>query len=80
MKNKKVDKVSLLVQAVLFMGVLYSYILTLFMKEFYILLIIVLGLTMFSMAYNNATIYKKRGMTSCYTIVGILCLLAGLIG
>ena len=78
MKNKTINKVGLLVQAVLLVGVIYSYILTLFMQEFKVLLVTVLGLTLFSMAYNNATIYGKKGMTVCYTVVGIICLIRGL--
>ena len=30
---------------------------------------ILIGLTLFSMAYNNATIYGKKVMTFCYTVV-----------
>lgn len=80
MKNKTINQLGLLVQAVLLMGVIYSYILTLFMKEFQVLLVTVLGLTLISMAYNNATIFRKKFMTVIYSLAGIACFVIGLIG
>jgi hypothetical protein len=73
--NKRVDNLGLLVQTVLLVSLIYAFILTLFMSEFKVLLNIVLALTLFIMAYNNQTIYKKTGMTICYSIGGIICLL-----
>lgn len=75
MKNKTINQVGILIQAVLLVSLLYSLILTLFIKEFQVLLNITLGLTLCSMAYNNATIYKKRGMTVSYLVVGIISIL-----
>lgn len=78
MQNKTINQLGLLIQAVLLVGVIYTYILTLFMKEFQVVLVTVLGLTLFSMAYNNATIFGKKGMTLCYSVVGIICLVIGI--
>lgn len=79
MKNKSINEVGILVQALFLVTLLYSLILTLFISEFEVLFNITLGLTLFSMAYNNQKVYKKRGMTICYVIVGIISMIMGLI-
>lgn len=79
MKNKSINEVGILVQAVLLVALLYSFILVLFIDEFRVLLNITMGLTLFSMAYNNQTIYKKKYMTICYAIFGVFSLIMGII-
>ena len=79
MKNKEINEVGILVQVVLVVMLLYSLILTLFENDFQILLNIKLGLTLFSMAYNNQKVYKQKGMTICYVVVGIISLIMAII-
>ena len=76
MKNKSINQVGILIQAILLVSLIYMFIMSLFLKEFVFVLTITLGLTLISMAYNNATIYKKKGMTIVYSVVGILSLLS----
>jgi hypothetical protein len=80
MKNKSINQLGILVQAVLVVSLLYMVIMTLFIREFQVPLIIILGLTLLCMAYNNATIYKKRGMTVAYVVVGVISLLSVMFG
>jgi len=79
MKTKNINELGLLIQAILLVTLLYSFILVLFMSEFKVLLNIIMGLTLFSMAYNNQVIYKKKYMTICYVIFGIFCFIMGII-
>ncbi len=78
MKSKNINQIGILVEAVLLISLLYMFIMSLFLKEFIFVLTIILGLTLISMAYNNATIYKKKGMTIVYSIVGVISLLSAL--
>lgn len=74
--KKQINEVGILVQAVLLVSLLYTFILTLFLKEFEFLFYLVMGLTLFSMAYNNYKIYHKKGMTVTYLVVGAVSILA----
>lgn len=76
MKNKSINQIGILIQAVLIISLLYMFIMSLFLKEFVLVLTITVGLTLISMAYNNATVYKKKGMTVVYSVVGIISLLS----
>ncbi len=80
MKNKTISHVGILIQAMLLISLLYMFIMSLFLNEFQVALTITLGLTLICMAYNNATIYKKRGMTVIYAVVGVISLLTVIFG
>lgn len=70
-KEYSSDEVGLLVQVVLtellIIFAIISMISNAFMPAFYA----IIAMTMFSMAYNNNKIYKKKYMTSVYVIVGL---------
>lgn len=81
MKTKIVDlkeysssDVGLLVQVVLtelmIIFAIVNLITDAFMPAFYA----IISLIMFTMAYNNAKVYKKKYMTSVYVIVGLFVL------
>lgn len=79
MKSKSINELGILVEAILIVTMIYSLVLTLFMNEFQVLLNITIGLTLFSMAYNNEKISKKRYMTVLYVIFGLTSLIMGII-
>jgi len=70
-KEYSSDEVGLLVQAVLTeLLIIFSVIIILsseFMPTFYS----IICMLMFTMAYNNKRVYKKKYMTSVYIIVGL---------
>ena len=71
LKEYSCDEVGLLVQVVLIELLLIfaviNIITNVFMPAFYA----ILAMLMFTMAYNNKKIYKRKNMTSVYIIVGI---------
>ena len=86
MKTKVVDlkeyssnEVGLLVQVVLIELLLIFAIINLltdvFMPAFYA----ILAMIMFTMAYNNVRIYKRKHMTKVYVIVGIFVTISTLV-
>ena len=71
LKEYKSDQVGLLVQAVLTELVLIFGIIIIMSDAFLPAFYAIISMTMFTMAYNNKTFYKKRYMTSVYTIIGL---------
>ena len=71
LKEYKSDQVGLLVQAVLTELVLIFGIIIIMSDAFLPAFYAIISMTMFTMAYNNKTLYKKRYMTSIYTIIGL---------
>jgi len=71
LKEYNCDEVGLLVQVVLIelllIFAIINMITNVFMPAFYA----ILAMLMFTMAYNNKKIYKRKYMTSVYMIVGI---------
>ena len=71
LKEYSCDEVGLLVQVVLIeLMIIFSVInliTNVFMPAFYA----ILAMLMFTMAYNNIKIYKRKNMTVIYLIVGI---------
>ena len=80
LKEYSNKEVGLLVQVVLIEILIIFGIISIFAKEFLDPLYVILGLIMFTMAYNNKKIFKKKYMTAIYIIVGIYVLLSALIG
>ena len=70
-KEYSSDEVGLLVQAVLTELLIIFSIITIMSKEFIPAFYSIIAMTMFTMAYNNKRIYKKKYMTSVYVIVGL---------
>lgn len=88
--NKKVQEVKnindykdigMIAQLVAMAGVLYFYVLNLFLKENLIasLVYFILCLLMFIMAFNNYTTYKRKYFTLIYLIIGFLSIFIGII-
>ena len=79
LKEYSCDDVGLLVQVVLIelliIFAVINMITTVFMPAFYA----ILSMLMFIMAYNNKKIYKRKYMTSVYTIVGIFVAITTLV-
>ena len=77
-KEYSSDEVGLLVQVVLIelliIFAVINLITNVFMPAFYA----ILAMIMFTMAYNNKKIYKKKNMTMVYNIVGIFVVLSTL--
>lgn len=79
LKEYSSDEVGLLVQAVLMEMLLIFGIINIitdvFMPAFYAIIVMI----MFTMAYNNKKVYKRKFMTGVYAIVGIFVLVATLL-
>ena len=71
LKEYKSDQISLLVQVVLTELVLIFGIIIIMSEAFLPAFYSIICMTMFTMAYNNSKIFKKRYMTSIYVIVGL---------
>lgn len=80
LKEYSNKEVGLLVQIVLMEELIIFAILSMIVKEFLDPLYIILGMIMFTMAYNNKRIYKRKYMTSVYIIVGLFVIISTLIG
>jgi len=70
-KEYKSDEVGLLVQVILTELVLIFGIIIILSDAFMPAFYSIISMTMFTMAYNNKTIFKKKYMTSIYVIVGL---------
>ena len=79
LKEYSSQEVGLLVQVVLIELLIIFAVINLitdvFMPAFYA----ILAMIMFTMAYNNKKIYKKKNMTSVYIIVGIFVTITTLV-
>ena len=76
MKKEKTDKIinSILInlQVVCTIVAIILFIIFIFKREVWIYLGLLLGFSLFLMAYNNYVIYKKKYMTVIFTIMGLL--------
>lgn len=72
--------VSLLVQAVCVIGVLFVSILAIFEHSFTVPIEVLVGVTLLIMAYNNVKLFKRKGFTTIYIVFGILSLIIGILG
>ena len=70
-KEYKSDQVGLLVQVILTELVLIFGVINIISDAFMPAFYAIISMTMFTMAYNNKTIFKKKYMTSVYVIVGL---------
>ena len=72
-------EVGLLTQAVLTEIVIIFAIISMLSKEFMPAFYATMTMLLFNLAYNNKKIYKRKYMTSVYTIVGIFVLITTIV-
>lgn len=72
--------VSLLAQTVCVIGVLAISILAIFENSFTVPIEVLVGITLFIMAYNNAKMFNRKGLTIVYIIFGIVSFITGISG
>lgn len=70
--NNKNDDIFLFVQAVLASSLVFLVIMSLFIKEFIILLEIMIGITLIVTGINNYRRFHRKYLTIIYVIFGIL--------
>lgn len=69
MKNKSLG---LVIQFVLSFCTVIFFFISLFESSFLVVAKALIGLTLFSMAYNNATLYKRKYFTIVYIVFAIV--------
>ena len=72
-------KISFKIQVVLSFVLLGVAIATLFVRELFPLLEIVIGCDLLCLAYNNNKLFKRKQLTTMYIIFGILVLAVGIV-
>lgn len=70
--NKVINNILINLQVVCTVVVIILFIIFIFKREVWIYLGLLLGFSLFLMAYNNYVIYKKKYMTIIFTIMGLL--------
>ena len=70
--NKIINSILLNLQVVCTVVAIILFIIFIFKREVWIYLGLLLGFSLFLMAYNNYVIYKKKYMTIIFTIMGLL--------
>jgi len=78
LKEYSSKEVGLLVQVVLIELLLIFSVINLISNAFMPAFYAILAMIMFTMAYNNKRIYKKKNMTMVYNIVGIFVVITTL--
>lgn len=71
LKEYSNSEVGLLVQVVLTELMIIFSIISMISEEFWPAFYAIVSMVMFTMAYNNKKIYKKKYMTSVYILVGL---------
>ena len=79
LKEYSSKEVGLLVQVVLMELLLIFGIISIFTNVFMPAFYAIIVMIMFTMAYNNKVVYKKKYMTGLYTLVGSFVLIATLV-
>lgn len=72
--------VSLLAQATCVIGVLSIAVLAIFEHSFTVPVEVLVGITLFIMAFNNYKLFKRKGMTIVYVIIGLISFIVGIMG
>ena len=70
--NKIINSILINLQVVCTVVAIILFIIFIFKREVWIYLGLLLGFSLFLMAYNNYVIYKKKYMTIIFTIMGLL--------
>lgn len=69
--NKIINSILINLQVVCTIVAIILFIIFIFKREVWIYLGLLLGFSLFLMAYNNYVIYKKKYMTIIFTIMGL---------
>ena len=77
MKNKNIG---LFIQSILFILVFITLVISTFIKEFMIVVEIILGLALIVTGINNKLFYKRKYMTLIYILFGILSIILTIYG
>lgn len=72
--------VSLLAQTVCVIGVLAISVLAIFEHSFTVPIEVLVGITLFIMAFNNYKLFKRKGMTLVYIVFGLISFIVGISG
>lgn len=70
--NKVINNILINLQVVCTVLAIILFIIFIFKREIWTYLGLLLGFSLFLMAYNNYVIYKKKYMTIIFTIMGLL--------
>ena len=79
LKEYSCDEVGLLVQVVLIELLIIFAVINMISKVFAPAFYAILAMLMFTMAYNNKKIYKRKNMTFIYVVVGIFVTISTLL-
>ena len=72
--------VSLLAQTTCVIGILAISVLAIFENSFTVPIEVLVGITLFIMAFNNYKLFKRKGMTSVYIVFGLISFIVGIMG
>ena len=72
--------VSLLAQATCVIGVLAISVLAIFEHSFTVPVEVLVGITLFIMAFINYKLFKRKGMTVVYIVFGLISFIVGIVG
>lgn len=78
-KIKYRNEPELLIQVILGIATIFFWILSLFIRELFMVVEIILGLFMFSFAYNNYKNFNKKGMAIICLVIGLLFILTAVL-
>ena len=76
LKEYSNKEVGILVQVILIEVMIIFALLSIFSHEFLNAFYVILSLILFTMAYNNKKVFKKKYMTEVYIIVGLFVLVS----
>lgn len=79
-EKKQINQISLFIQIILLVILVYFLTLLIFIPQFQNVVDYILSFLLITMAYNNYKIYKRKNLTFVYGIVGILLLIAAIVG
>lgn len=72
--------VGLLAQVTCVVGVLAISVLAIFEHSFSVPVEVLVGVTLFITAFNNYKLFKRKGMTFVYVIIGLISFIVGIMG
>ena len=78
--NKKIDNIGIFLQAVLTSAAVISIITSIFIGPLSIVTNALIALILFTLCYNNYTIYKRKFLTPIYFIAGVAMTITIIIG
>jgi len=72
-------KISFKIQVVLSILLLIIGLITLFKRELFPILEIIIGIDLLCLSYNNQKLFKRKELTTTYLVFGIIVLIVGII-